>query len=41
MDAYTLQSIGICAAIFVGLCIVAYLCQKLEDYIDNNIINKQ
>jgi hypothetical protein len=41
MDAYTLGFIGIWTAIFIALGFVAYLCQKWENYIRDNIINKK
>ena len=41
MDTLTLISIAIIVALIVGVCIVAYLCQRLEKYIHNNILNKE
>lgn len=41
MDAFTLISIAIIVALIVGVCLVAYLCQRLENYIQNNILNKE
>lgn len=41
MDAYTLGFIGTWTAIFAAIGAMAYLCKKWEDYIKDNIINKE
>ena len=40
MDTLTLCFIGICIALVVAVCVMGYICQQLENYINNNILNK-
>ena len=41
MDAFTLGYIGVCTAGFAVIICAAVLCQKWENYIKENIINKK
>lgn len=37
----TFWFIAICVIVLAAICLVAYGCQKLENYINENIINKE
>ena len=40
MDALTFWFIAVCVIVIAAVCLVGWSCQQLENYINNNILNK-